>query len=139
MIVVDTNVFVGASMGTGASALIVQLCLQGRLHPAMDSALFLEFEDVMAREALFEECRLGPGQREELLDIFLANCKWIKTYFSCRPNLRDEGDNHVVELAVACAATHVVTWNTRDFSAMELRFPLLRVRTPAEFLKELTA
>lgn len=139
MIVVDTNVFVGACMGTGASARIVQLCLQGRLHPAMGSALFLEFEDVMAREALFEGCRLNPGQREELLDIFLASCKWIKTYFSWRPNRRDEGDNHVVELAVACAATHIVTWNTRDFSAMELRFPLLRVRTPPELLKELTA
>jgi putative PIN family toxin of toxin-antitoxin system len=138
MIVVDTNVFVGACMGTGASAQVVQHCLTGRLVPAMGSALFLEFEDVMARAALFENCRLSADERDELLDIFLAQCRWIKTYFSWRPNLRDEGDNHVVELAVACAATHIVTWNTRDFAAMELQFPMLQIATPAEFLKELT-
>ena len=49
------------------------------------------------------------------------------------------GDNHVVELAVASGATHIVTWTTRDFSGMELRFPLLRVATPIEFLKEMTS
>ena len=62
----------------------------------------------------------------------------MKTYFSWRPNVRDEGDNHVVELAVASAASHIVTWNTRDFAAMELRFPLLQLATPPQFLKEMT-
>ncbi len=68
-----------------------------------------------------------------------TSCRWVKTYFSWRPNLRDEADNHVVELAVASGATHIVTWNTRDFAAMELRFPLLRLATPPELLKELTS
>ncbi len=139
MIVVDTNVFVGACMGTGASAQVVELCLHGQLQPAMGSALLAEYEDVMARESLFQACRLHREQREELLDIFLSSCRWVKTYFSWRPNLRDEGDNHVVELAVAAAASHIVTWNTRDFASMELRFPLLRYNTPPEFLKELSS
>jgi putative PIN family toxin of toxin-antitoxin system len=137
MVVVDTNVFVGACMGTGASAQIVQHCLSGRLTPAMGSALMLEYEDVVSRANLFEGCRLNASERDELLDIFLASARWCKTYFSWQPNLRDEDDNHVVELAVACGATHIVTWNTRDFSAMELRFPQLRVATPVEFLKEM--
>jgi putative PIN family toxin of toxin-antitoxin system len=136
MIVVDTNVFVGACMGVGASAEVVRRCLTDQCKPAMGSTLFLEYEDVMTRTALFETCRLDPSERDELLDIFLANCQWIKTYFSWRPNLQDEGDNHVLELAVACAATHIVTWNKRDFSSMELRFPGLSIATPAEFLKE---
>lgn len=124
-------------MGTGASARLIELCIQGKITPAMGSALLAEYEDVLSREILFENCRLSVAQREELLDIFLDTCKWVKTYFSWRPNLRDEGDNHVVELAVAAAATHIVTWNTRDFASMELRFPLLRYNTPPEFLKEL--
>jgi putative PIN family toxin of toxin-antitoxin system len=139
MIVLDTNVFVGACMGTGASAKLIELCIQGKLTPAMGSALLSEYEDVLSRESLFESCRLNRAQREELLDIFLDNCRWVKTYFAWRPNLRDEGDNHVVELAVACAASHVVTWNIRDFASMELRFPLLRYNTPTEFLKELSS
>jgi len=139
MIVVDTNVLVGACMGVGASAQVVEHCLTGKLTPAMGSALLMEYEDVLSRKTLFEGCRLDADEREELLDIFLASARWVKTYFSWRPNLRDEADNHVVELAVACAASHIVTWNTRDFAAMELRFPLLRLATPPELLKELTS
>jgi len=126
-------------MGTGASARVIELCLLGQVAPAMGSALLMEFEDVLSRTALFEGCRLNATEREELLDIFLAQAKWVKTYFSWRPNLRDEGDNHVLELAVACAASHIVTWNTRDFSSMELRFPQLSIVTPPDFLKETTA
>jgi putative PIN family toxin of toxin-antitoxin system len=139
MIVLDTNVFVGACMGQGPSARIVERCLRGHATPAMGSALLLEYEDVLSRASLFQGCRLDAGEREELLDIFLASCAWVKTYFLWRPNLRDEADNHVVELAVACGASHIVTWNTRDFAAMELRFPLLRLATPPEFLKEMAS
>ncbi|MDR2155655.1 MAG: putative toxin-antitoxin system toxin component, PIN family [Burkholderiaceae bacterium] len=138
MIVVDTNVFVGACLGVGASARIIELCLQGPLRPIMGSALLFEYEDVLARPALFADCRLSAAERDELLDIFLARCTWTKTYFAWRPNLRDEADNHVVELAVAAGASHIVTWNVRDFAAMELRFPALRLATPAQFLKEHT-
>jgi uncharacterized protein len=139
MLIVDTNVFVGACMGVGASARVVQLCLSGEQTAVMGSGLLAEYEDVLSRESLFEGCRLSPMQRQELFDIFLASCQWRKTYFTWRPNLRDEADNHVVELAVAAAATHVVTWNVRDFALMELRFPLLRFSTPPDFLKEISS
>ncbi len=136
MILVDTNVFVGACMGVGASARVIELCLRGQFQPAIGASLLAEYEDVIGREALFENCRLSRVQREELLDIFLSSCQWRHTYFSWRPNVRDEGDNHIVELAVAAAATHVVTWNVRDFAAMELQFPALKFLSPPQFLKE---
>jgi len=138
MIVLDTNVFVSACMGAGSSARVVELCLQRRLQPVMGSALLLEYEDVLSRPALFADCRLTAAERDELLDIFLSCCAWTKTYFAWRPNLRDEADNHVVELAVAAGASHIVTWNVRDFTPMELRFPALRLATPAQILKEQT-
>ncbi len=137
MILVDTNVFVGACMDVGASAKVVELCLRGNLQPIMGASLLAEYGDVLHRDVLFENCRLDLAQREELLDIFLSNCQWRHTYFSWRPNLRDEGDNHIVELAVAAAVSHVITWNTRDFATMELRFPALKFITPPQFLKEL--
>ncbi len=138
MILIDTNVFVGACMGEGASAKVVELCLLGRLQPVLGTSLLSEYEDVLHREALFADCRLSLTQREELLDIFLSSCQWRHTYFSWQPNLRDEGDNHIVELAVAAAVSDVVTWNTRDFAAMELRFPTLKFLSPPQFLKELS-
>jgi len=53
MIVVDTNVFVGACLGTGASSRVVEACLTQRFQPLMGAALLAEYEDVLARAPLF--------------------------------------------------------------------------------------
>ena len=84
----------------------------------------------------FKASRLSEEEREELFDIFSAACRWTRVYYGWRPNLRDEGDNHVIELAVAGNAQAIVTRNTRDFTlARESRFPQLRILTPAGLLK----
>ena len=57
-------------------------------------------------------------------------------YFLGRPNLRDEGDNHVFELAVAGGAQAIVTNDTGDFRSANLRFSGLRVLTSRDALKE---
>lgn len=134
MIVIDTNVFVGACLGTGAANRVVEACVRQRFQPLMGAALLAEYEDVLGRSALFAKSRLNAAQRSELLDIFLANCRWTRIYFGWRPNLRDEGDNHLVELAVAGGATHIVTRNLRDLRGMELSFPGLAVVTPVQLL-----
>jgi putative PIN family toxin of toxin-antitoxin system len=136
-IVIDTNVFVGACMGVGASRSIVEACLNRQFTPLIGTALLTEYEDVLGRAPLFEGCRLNARERSELLDIFLAHCEWVRVYYTWRPNLKDEGDNHLVELAVAGAASSIVTRNLRDFRAMDLRFPNLRVLSPEDQLKEL--
>jgi predicted nucleic acid-binding protein len=98
--------------------------------------LLNEYEDVLGRDALFAGSRLTAAERAELLDIFLSRCQWGTVYFLWRPNLRDEADNHLVELAVANGVDAIVTRNLRDLENMELRFPGLRVLSPEEFLKE---
>ena len=138
-IVVDTNVFVGACLGTGASSGVVAGCLVGKYTPIMGAALLSEYEDVLGRETLFRKSRLDASEREELLDIFLSSCRWTRIYFGWRPNLADEGDNHLVELAVAGGASHIVTRNIRDLSPGELRFAGLSVCAPETFLCEVKA
>ena len=136
-VVLDTNVFVGACLGTGAATGVLAACLEGRVKPLMGATLFSEHEDVLGRVSLFKGCRLTAAERAALLDIYLARCEWTRVYYTWRPNLRDEGDNHVIELAVAGAARYVVTRNLRDLQSMELRFPALRIVSPETFLKEL--
>jgi uncharacterized protein len=53
------------------------------------------------------------------------------------PNLRDEADNHLIELAVAGGASVLVTKNVRDFQGAELQFPGLRVLQPEKLMKEI--
>lgn len=136
-IVVDTNVFLGACLGTGASNAIVAACLKGRCVPLMGNALFNEYEDVFGRESLFEDCKLTKNERVELLDAFFAYCEWTRVYYLWRPNLPDEADNHLVELAMAGGADFIVTRNLRHLRKMELRFPQLRIASPETFLKEI--
>lgn len=69
----------------------------------------------------------------------LARCgRWVTVYYGWRPNLPDEADNHLIELALAGGASWVVTHNTRDLGRGELALGRLRVLTPAQCLKELT-
>jgi putative PIN family toxin of toxin-antitoxin system len=136
IVVIDTNVFVGACLGAGASNEVVALCLRGEIMPLMGTALLAEYEDVLGREALFERSRLDAAERDELLDIFLARCRWTRIYYGWRPNLPDEGDNHLVELAVAGGAQVIVTRNLRDLKRMDLRFPALKPMTPEDLLRE---
>ena len=103
----------------------------------MGAALFSEYESLLAREALWRDSPLTASERYELFDIFLGVCEWTRVYFGWRPNLPDEADNHLIELAVAGGAGVVVTRNLRDVGRGELRFPGLRVLDPAAFMKEL--
>jgi putative PIN family toxin of toxin-antitoxin system len=136
--VVDTNVLVGTMLGgQGDNAKVIRSCLKGVLSPLIGETLFLEYEDVLNRPELFIKSPLSRKERIELFAAFLSVCEWVEIYFSWRPNLRDEGDNHLVELAVAGGAEVIVTNNARDFKNTELRFPDLKVITPWELVKEL--
>ena len=136
-VVIDTNVFVGACMGVGASNAVVRACLEHRLVPLMGVALLTEFEATLSRDELFARSRLDAAERSMLLDTFLALCEWTRVYFLWRPNFKDESDNHLIELAVAGDADVVVTRNLRDLRGAELRFEPLRILSPEDFLKEL--
>ena len=138
-VVIDTDVFVSACLGTGAASAVIAACLSGRCRPLMGVALMAEYEDVLGRQTLFAKCRLSQTQRDQLLDIFLASCQWSRVYFGWRPNLPDEADNHLIELAVAGNAGYVVTRNLRHVARMELKFPGLKVVNPATLLKELAS
>lgn len=138
VIVLDTNIFVAAVLGSGgASRAVLRACLEGRLQPLMGAALFAEYESLLTRAELFESCRLDRTQREALLDAFLSVCRWTNIYYGWRPNLRDEADNHLIELAIAGGAAIIVTKNVKDFRGAELHFPGLRVLLPEKLLQEI--
>jgi putative PIN family toxin of toxin-antitoxin system len=134
----DTNVFIGALIGqAGHNRKLVRACLWGTITPLMGHALLLEHLDVMGRESLFTRSPLSAAERSDLFNAFLSVCGWVRVYYSWRPNLTDESDNHIVELAVAGSADAIVTNNTSDFRGGELLFRHIPVFTPEQFLKEI--
>jgi predicted nucleic acid-binding protein len=90
---------------------------------------------VLARPETQRRCPLTAGEQSRLFDAFLARTRLIEVYYRWRPNLRDEGDNHVMELAVAAGDAPIVTFNRRDFRGGSLRFPDIVILTPGAWLK----
>jgi putative PIN family toxin of toxin-antitoxin system len=134
-VVVDTSVLVSAMIGgQGASRAVIRLCLRRRCQPIVGEKLFSEYEAVLGREELFRRSPLTRSERDELLDAFLHVCEWTPVYYLWRPNLPDEADNHLVELAVAGTASTIVTQNVRDLRRGELLFPQLTAETASEFM-----
>jgi hypothetical protein len=44
---------------------------------------------------------LTVAEQSRLFDAFISPTQMVEIYYRWRPNLPDEGDNHVLELAVA--------------------------------------
>jgi putative PIN family toxin of toxin-antitoxin system len=136
-VILDTNIFVGACLGVGPAHKVLASCLMGHLQPLMGEALFSEIESVLGRAEIFETSRLNSSERSNLLDIYLSVCQWVRIYYSWRPNLKDEADNHLIELAVAGSAQVIVTRNLKDFRFAELKFQGIRICNPEQILQEL--
>lgn len=136
-LVVDTNVFISALISeAGASREVIRRCLRRQYQACISLALFAEYRDVLGRHELFAQCPLNAAERDELFRAFMTVCRMTDIYYLWRPNLPDEADNHVLELAVAARAAAIVTHNRADFARSELRFPELRILAPADLLKE---
>lgn len=102
----------------------------------MGEALFLEYEAVLRRPVPFAKSRATPEEREALWAAVANRCEWVRVHYLWRPNLPDEGDNHIMELALAGGAEAIITHNTGDFRGGELRFPQVRIVTPATLIAE---
>jgi uncharacterized protein len=135
-IVLDSNVLVSAfTSSKGASREVLRQVLRGEDLALISVPLFLEYEDVLTRPETRRRCLLTPAEQDRLFDAFLARTELVEVYYRWRPNLRDESDNHVLELAIAAGGAPIVTFNRRDFASGQLRFPRLVVQTPAAWLK----
>ena len=135
-IVVDTSVLVSALIGKrGASREVLRRCLTGKYNPLISNALFQEYEDVTSRGRVKKATPLTDKEIRELLNAFYSVCRWIPVYFLWRPNLKDENDNFLIELAIAGNANIIVTNNIKDLQGAELSFDDLKIMKPEQLLK----
>ncbi|GAB4269997.1 MAG: putative toxin-antitoxin system toxin component, PIN family [Methylomicrobium sp.] len=135
-VVVDTSVFISALIGVrGPSREIIRRCLKGGYKPLMSNALFQELEDVKGRARIKNKCPLSEQEVQELLNAYYSVCTWVPIYYLWRPNIADEGDNFLIELALAGNATHIITNNIADLTNSELSFPELKIVKPEQMLK----
>lgn len=134
-IVIDTSVFISALISSqGASREILRQCLLLRYQPLMGNALFCEYEQVINRDEILRSCPLSLKEIQTLMASFISICEWTQIYYLWRPNLKDEADNHLIELAIAGNAKIIVTNNIKDFKQTQLIFPYLLIKKPSEII-----
>jgi len=133
---VDTNIFVGAmNRGYGGvNRCIFELCFLDDLKPMMTDTLYFEYTDLLERDYLYHHSVLSADERQDFFDAFCSICDWVDIHYRWRPNLKDEADNHVLELAIAGGADLVLTWNARDFGQADLVVPDIHIMRPDDFL-----
>ncbi len=136
IIVIDTSVIISALIGKkGPGREVLRKSLLGEYKPLISNALFLELEDVSKRKRVLDVCPLTGREIAELLAAFYSVCDWVPIYYLWRPDIADEGDNFLIELALAGNATHIVTNNISDLKNAELKFPELKIVTPVKLLR----
>jgi putative PIN family toxin of toxin-antitoxin system len=135
-VVIDTSIIISALIGKkGPSREIIRLCLMGELKPIISNALYSEYQDVSTRQNIIDLCPLKVDEIQELLNAFYSVTRWVSIHYLWRPNLIDESDNFVIELAIAGNATTIITNNIRDFNHSEISFPELKIVKPEQLLK----
>jgi len=134
-IVLDTSVVVaGLRSSLGAANAVLRLVAQRRLVLLATPPLFLEYEDVLKRPEHRLAHGLAPEQIDDLLAELAALIEPVELHFQWRPQVRDPGDEMVLEAAINGDADALVTYNVADFAVAADRFgiPILR---PADVLK----
>jgi len=136
LLTLDTNILYQALLSTtGASHFILQQVRNRRIQIALSVPVFLEYKDVLTREKSLKDFKLQLNDVDKFLRFIAYIGKTFEIYFLFRPNLKDEKDNMIVELAITSQSDYLITSNIRDFKNAELKFDELKVFTPGEFIK----
>ena len=136
-VVIDTSVWISALISKdGASREIIRLALLKKITPQISTSLFLEYETVMKRDTIKKLSPLNSIEMQELFYAFLSVCKLREIFYLWRPNLQDENDDFLIELAVASNSEFIITNNIKDLLNSELKFDF-KILTPNGFLKEI--
>lgn len=131
--VIDTNVLLaGVRSALGASRLVVEAWLEGAIRPVVSTALWLEYEDVLKRDGLHG---LDHAAVEVVLAALARRSRGTEIHMRWRPQLRDPGDELVLEAAINGRADTIVSYNRRDFLPACKRFGI-DVLSPKRFLDE---
>ena len=137
-VVLDTCVIFQALYSqSGASHAILQMVRNGDLQMVVSTPVFAEYCDVCLRQKSLDLFGLTAEDVRAVLDFIAYISIKIDIKYLLRPNLQDEGDNLIMELAFASDSRYLITKNVRDFNCnSELHFDGVTVITPADFMQK---
>ena len=119
----DTDVVVAAMRSpAGASAAVLRSIRRGEATLLLSVPLAMEYEAVCQQGEHRFAARLSQGQVDIFVTAVIAMAEPVETHFLWRPQLRDPGDEMVLEAAVNGRADALITFNMRDYGEAPSRF-----------------
>jgi putative PIN family toxin of toxin-antitoxin system len=135
--VLDTDVIIAAMRSpSGASAALLMAARRGEIRMLANVALALEYEATCRRAEHGVAAGLSPAQVGIFIDAVIALAEPVETHFLWRPQLRDPGDELVLEAAVNGHANAIVTFNQKDFGEIPMKFSV-DVLAPVDALRRI--
>ena len=107
---------------TGASAALLVAAVEERIVLAANVALVIEYEATCSRAEHVSATGLSVAQVGVFLDALADLIVPVETHYLWRPQLRDPGDEMVLESAVNGQAKAIVTFNLRDYGVATNKF-----------------
>ncbi len=109
----------------------------GDIILAATATLCLEYEDVCSRPEHVEAARFSSADLTVFLDAVVDLVEPVDVWFLWRPQLRDPGDELVLEAAVNGRADAIATFNRRHFRPAADRFGI-DILLPAEAIRRIS-
>lgn len=136
-LVLDTNVVVAALRSPrGGSAELLRRIDEGKALMLLTVALALEYEAICNLAEHRLASGLSAGEASLFVDTLIEMAEPVANFFRWRPQLRDPGDELVLEAAVNGRALAIVTFNEKDFHEVRTGFDIEILR-PGEVLRRL--
>lgn len=121
--------------GRGASNQLVDAALRRRFTLLASVPLFAEYEAVVTRHEHLAAAGLMAAEARIVFDALAAVVEPVRLSYLWRPQLRDVGDDMVLEAATNGRADALVTFNRADFAGSD-RFGI-RIISPGEALRKI--
>ena len=104
---------------------------------ALSVPLYAEYRSVLSRIETRRLLGLSAEDVEVIMRFIALIGRPFDSTYSWRPNLRDEDDNMVLELARASRSDYLLTRNRNDFTiGADSNNDDIRIASPAEFVRE---
>ena len=121
---------------SGASAELIARIERGEVAMMLSVALALECEAICSRPEHRAVTRLTAQQAGAVVDAMIGLSEPLRIRYRLRPQLRDGGEEMVLETAVNGRADASVTFNVRHFGNVAAQYGIDVLR-PGEALRKL--
>jgi putative PIN family toxin of toxin-antitoxin system len=133
----DTCIIISALRSKqGASHFLLRKAIMKELPTIMHFKLLAEYHDVLTRPNIISSLIYRHEEIEKILIGLINVAEEVNPHFLWRPNLKDEKDNFLIEIAVTSQPCTIITHNIKDFLQGELVFPSIFVKKPQEAIQE---